>query len=198
MAQKVKMSNEHETDRAVAFRKLIRLDEAEGSISLADLQKYLLLPFPDDQPGLRFYNWQLSLRVLPPQRELWDTTWKTRTMQYGRLVKHIFRNVPDFLDSGLQPGRLIECPKMMQEIHRDVVRLPKISQELVALPGIAISGESSASSSFLVSLARSASTRKGSMSSPRLSISWCLRAHPRSGSVLISQRRLPSFYSSTF
>jgi hypothetical protein len=125
--------SEGDLDRVAQFRKLIRLDESEGTIDLNELHRFLLLPFPDGHPELRFYNWQLSLRVLPPQRELWDRTWKVRTEQYHGLVRKIFRNVPDFLDSGLQGGRFIECAKMMQAIHKDVPRMPKISRELLTV-----------------------------------------------------------------
>jgi hypothetical protein len=127
------MSDESEGDRVAEFRKLIRLDETEGPIDLSKLHRYLLLPFPDGHPELRFYNWQLSLRVLPPRRELWEQTWRTRNIQYHGLIKRIFRNVPDFLDSGLQSGRVLECAKMMTLIHSDVGRMPPFFRELLHL-----------------------------------------------------------------
>jgi hypothetical protein len=129
------LAGEGHTDRVAEFRKLIRLDEDSGSINLSDLHKYLLLPFPDGHPELRFYNWQLSLRVLPPQRELWDKTWEVRESQYHGLVERIFRNAPDFLDVGLQSGHIIECKKMMQAIHKDVIRMPRIYRELERMCG---------------------------------------------------------------
>jgi hypothetical protein len=61
------LSDATKSDRVAEFQKLIRLDDIEGPIDLSELRRYLLLPFPDDHPGLRFYNWQLSFCILPPR-----------------------------------------------------------------------------------------------------------------------------------
>jgi hypothetical protein len=124
-----------DVDRVAEFRRLIRLDETEGFIDLSELQSYLLLPFPEGHPELRLYNWALSVRFLPPRRELWDSTLRSRTAQYRRLVKQIFRGWSDFLDFPafenlhLQPGRFIECPKLVEQIHKDVPRLSRLTRE---------------------------------------------------------------------
>jgi hypothetical protein len=59
------MSDGTEGGHVAEFRKLARLDEMEDPIDLPELHHYLLLPFSDGHPELRFSNWQLSLCVLP-------------------------------------------------------------------------------------------------------------------------------------
>jgi hypothetical protein len=130
-------------DRAAEFRRLIRLDETEGSIDLSELQSYLLLPFPDGHPELRLYNWALSLRFLPPRRELWAPTLASRAAQYRRLVKQLFRGWPDFLDAPAPtppPGRFLECPKLAEQIHKDVRRMPDFRGALLSLCDDAAAG----------------------------------------------------------
>ena len=112
-------------EREREFRDLIHLDEADGEISLPDLKKFLLLPFPDSTPDLRFYNWQISLKVLPLSRKHWMRTWEKREEQYYGLVSRMFRDLPDFLEYGLRSGRVIESADVLMNIHGDVIRMPK-------------------------------------------------------------------------
>lgn len=112
-----------EDEKAQEFRKLIHLDEESGDISLTEFKNFLLLPFPEGYDDLRFYNWQLSLKVLPLKRELWKKTWEKRESQYFGLIERMFRDCPDFLDYGLRGGRVIESADVLSKIHGDVVRL---------------------------------------------------------------------------
>ncbi|OHS94874.1 hypothetical protein TRFO_10802 [Tritrichomonas foetus] len=112
-------------DRVTEFKQLMHLDEESGEISLPELRKFLLLPFPEGHPDLRFYNWQLSLKVLPLRRELWKKTWEKRDIQYYGLVERMFRDSPDFLDYGLRSGRVMESIDVLTNIHGDVIRMPK-------------------------------------------------------------------------
>ena len=121
--------------RVQEFKDLIKLDDPEGTVDLSRLKEYLHLPFPDGHPELRFYNWQLSLGVLPLQRSLWEKSWERREAQYFRLVHKLFRNCPAFLESGKQGGDEIECPDIMTGIHSDVKRMPRIIKELETLVG---------------------------------------------------------------
>ena len=110
-------------EKAQKFRKLIHLDEESGDISLTEFKNFLLLPFPQGYDDLRFYNWQISLKVLPLKRELWEETWNKRESQYYGLIERMFRDCPDFLDYGLRGGRVIESADVLSKIHGDVVRL---------------------------------------------------------------------------
>lgn len=113
-----------EDERAQEFRKLIHLDEESGDISLDEFKNFFLSrPFPEGYHDLRFYNWQLSLKVLPLKRELWEETWKKRESQYYGLIERMFRDCPDFLENGLRGGRVIESTDVLTKIHGDVVRL---------------------------------------------------------------------------
>ena len=78
-------------EEAQEFRNLIHLDEEFGEISLDELKNFLLSPFPQGYPELRFFNWQLSLKVLPLKRELWEKTWEKRERQYYGLIERMFR-----------------------------------------------------------------------------------------------------------
>ncbi|KAK8884513.1 hypothetical protein M9Y10_043626 [Tritrichomonas musculus] len=110
-------------EEAQEFRNLIHLDEEFGEISLDELKNFLLSPFPQGYPELRFFNWQLSLKVLPLKRELWEKTWEKRERQYYGLIERMFRDSPDFLQDGLRGGRVIESADVLSKIHGDVKRL---------------------------------------------------------------------------
>lgn len=114
-----------EDERALAFKELIRLNEDSGEISLTQLHQFLLCPFPEGYPDLRFYNWQLSLKVLPLKRQNWGKTWEKRESQYYRLVDRMFRGCPEFLEYGLRGGQIIESADVMAKIHGDVIRIQR-------------------------------------------------------------------------
>ena len=122
-------------ERVQEFREIISLDDPNGTVDTARLQEYLHLPFPDGHPELRFYNWQLSLGVLPPQRARWEQTWERRESQYFRLISRLFRNCPSFLETGKRGNDELECPDVMIGIQSDVKRMPRIIKELELLVG---------------------------------------------------------------
>lgn len=120
----------NDNERVVVYKKLIHLEEKEGQIDLQELRTYLLQPFPDGHPDLRFYNWQISLNALPMFRERWEDTWKNNEFRYYGLVQKIFRDCPDFLSYGLRGGDFLETPEVMLNIHSDVIRMPRIKSAL--------------------------------------------------------------------
>lgn len=121
------MENE---ERAEEFSRIIHLNEEEGIVDMNAVRDFVMLPFPEDHPELRFYNWQLSLHALPVDRSQWESTWKSREQQYFKLVKKLFRNCPNYLDTEIRGKDHIECYDVMKGIDSDVKRIPGMITEI--------------------------------------------------------------------